>query len=136
MQTEGSCFCGKIAFDVTIDPSLVVICHCTDCQVLGGSAFRLTCVVKPEDLVFRNDDYTVFAKAGDSGKVRRQVFCPVCGTSICSLPAAGETGGFVSLRAPTLKVRDQLKPRAQIWCRSRASWLPEIATEFSRDEQK
>jgi hypothetical protein len=134
MRTEGSCFCGKIAFDVTIDPAAVAICHCTDCQVLGGSAFRLTCVVKPEDLVFRSDDYTVFEKSADSGKVRRQLFCPVCGTSICSLPASGEDG-FVSLRAPTLKVRDQLVPRAQVWCRSRASWLPEIETDIRRDEQ-
>jgi hypothetical protein len=136
MQSEGSCYCGKITFTAEVDPSLVVICHCSDCQLFGGSAFRVTCVVKPESLVFRSDDYSVFEKPGDSGKVRRQVFCPVCGTSICSLPASGESGGFVSLRVPTLEVRDQLEPMAQIWCRSRASWLPEIATEVQLDRQK
>jgi len=136
MQTEGSCFCGKITFTAEVDPSLVVICHCSDCQVLGGSAFRVTCVVKPEALVFRSDDYAVFEKAGDSGNVRRQIFCPVCGTSICSLPAAGESGGFVSLRVPPLKHRDELTPRAEIWCRSRVSWLPEIGTDLQLDQQK
>jgi len=136
MNTEGSCFCGKIAFEVEVNPSLVVICHCSDCQILGGSAFRVTCVVKPEALVFRSDDYAVFEKAGDSGTIRRQVFCPVCGTNLCSLPAEGEVGGFVSLRVPILKHHDQLKPTAQIWCRSRVSWLPEIATEVQLDQQR
>lgn len=42
MKVEGSCHCGQVTFEADIDPGAVRICHCTDCQILGGSAFRVS----------------------------------------------------------------------------------------------
>ena len=41
MQIDGSCHCGLISFTAEVDPSRVVVCHCSDCQVLSGSSFRI-----------------------------------------------------------------------------------------------
>jgi hypothetical protein len=40
MKIDGRCHCGTISYEAEIDPEKVVICHCTDCQTLSGSAFR------------------------------------------------------------------------------------------------
>jgi hypothetical protein len=40
MKIDGSCHCGRIRFEAEVDPATVVICHCTDCRTLSGSAFR------------------------------------------------------------------------------------------------
>ena len=40
MHINGSCHCAFISFGAEIDPSRVMLCHCTDCQVLSGSPFR------------------------------------------------------------------------------------------------
>lgn len=40
MQIDGRCHCGFISYEAEIDPEKVMICHCTDCQTLSGSAFR------------------------------------------------------------------------------------------------
>ncbi len=40
MKIEGACHCGYITYEAMIDPNIVGICHCTDCQTLSGSAFR------------------------------------------------------------------------------------------------
>jgi hypothetical protein len=40
MRIDGRCHCGFITYEADIDPERVVICHCTDCQTLTGSAFR------------------------------------------------------------------------------------------------
>ena len=40
MKIDGSCHCGRIRYEAEVDPAKVVICHCTDCQTLSGSAFR------------------------------------------------------------------------------------------------
>jgi hypothetical protein len=40
MKIDGRCHCGYITYQAEIDPEKVMICHCTDCQTLSGSAFR------------------------------------------------------------------------------------------------
>ena len=40
MKIDGRCHCGCITYEAEIDPAKVMICHCTDCQTLSGSAFR------------------------------------------------------------------------------------------------
>ena len=42
MQVHGSCHCGAIEFEAAVDPTRVTICHCTACQNLTGSAYRVT----------------------------------------------------------------------------------------------
>jgi hypothetical protein len=51
MKIDGSCHCGRIRYEAEIDPFTVVICHCTDCQTLPGSAFRT--VVPSKEGTFR-----------------------------------------------------------------------------------
>jgi hypothetical protein len=41
MKIDGACHCGKLAYQAEIDPDRVGVCHCTDCQVLSGSAFSV-----------------------------------------------------------------------------------------------
>lgn len=44
MHIDGQCHCGHVRYEAEIDPSRVSICHCTDCQRLTGSAFRVTAI--------------------------------------------------------------------------------------------
>ena len=42
MKVHGSCHCGDIGYEAEVDPAQVGICSCTDCQMLTGSAFRVS----------------------------------------------------------------------------------------------
>ena len=44
IHIDGKCHCGQITFEAEIDPETVSVCHCTDCQTLTGSPFRVTAV--------------------------------------------------------------------------------------------
>ena len=46
MKIDGACHCGDITYEADIDPENVVICHCTDCQTLSGSAFRTVALTR------------------------------------------------------------------------------------------
>src|SRR5262249_52000891 len=50
MHVDGQCHCGAIAFTAEIDPDTTRICHCTDCQKLTGTAFRVTITGNERDL--------------------------------------------------------------------------------------
>ena len=41
MKIDGGCYCGYITFEGEADPDKTTICHCTDCQALTGTAFRV-----------------------------------------------------------------------------------------------
>ena len=42
MKVDGACHCGHIKIECDADPDKTTICHCTDCQVGTGSAFRVS----------------------------------------------------------------------------------------------
>ncbi|MEY4551236.1 MAG: hypothetical protein RL685_7431, partial [Pseudomonadota bacterium] len=42
MKVDGTCHCGAVRYQAQIEPDHVSICHCSDCQVLTGSAFRVS----------------------------------------------------------------------------------------------
>ena len=44
MDITGQCFCGAIQYEATVNEQMVGICHCRDCQIFSGSAFRTLCV--------------------------------------------------------------------------------------------
>lgn len=132
MKVEGSCWCGKISFEGEVDPGMVGICHCTDCQTLSGTAFRAGIATPAEKFVLRGTPKT-FIKTAASGRTRVHAFCSDCGTPIYS--AASENTPNYSLRVGTLKQRAQLRPVRQIWCQSALPWSMNIEAVPKLDRQ-
>ena len=52
MKIDGACHCKKISFAAEIDLDNVIICHCTDCQTLSGSAYRVIAAANPGTFEF------------------------------------------------------------------------------------
>ena len=50
MKIDGACHCGYISYLAEIDPEKAGLCHCTDCQTLSGSAFRVSVPAAREGL--------------------------------------------------------------------------------------
>ena len=50
MQIDGQCHCGRVTYRADIDPERVSICHCTDCQALTGSPYRVTAICSAEQI--------------------------------------------------------------------------------------
>lgn len=124
MNVEGSCHCGQITFGAEIDPEAVRVCHCTDCQTLTGSAYRVTVQAAASSFVLRSGAPKTYIKTADSGKKRVQAFCPECGTPIYSVDA-NEPRAF-GIRVGTLKQRAELRPMQQIWYRSALPWVADV----------
>src|SRR5438128_12631444 len=109
MRIEGSCHCGLISFTAEIDPSRVTVCHCTDCQVLSGSPFRVVVPAPIESFVLRGEPKR-YIKVPDSGNRRVQAFCPECATP--PFATAPEHATHVSRRLGCVKCRAARPPPA------------------------
>jgi len=62
MHVDGECHCGHVTFEAEIDPQAVSICHCTDCQSLTGSPFRVTVICSGEQIRIQSGSPKIYAK--------------------------------------------------------------------------
>lgn len=132
MKVDGACHCGHITFEANIDPARVGICHCTDCQTMSGSAFRVTVQVSDADFKFLSGTPKVYVKTAETGNKREQHFCPECGTHIYATNV-GDGPKLLGIRVATLRQREDLSPSRQIWCRSAQPWVNDLASVPAHD---
>jgi hypothetical protein len=127
MFVNGSCHCGQIKFEAEIEPRDVQICHCLDCQVLTGTAFRAAVPARPEYFKLLQGEPAIYLKMADSGSSRRHAFCGHCGTPVYRMPTANNPN--YSLRIGNLDQRLEFEfPLRQIWVKRRLPWVTEIAS--------
>jgi hypothetical protein len=125
MHIDGGCHCGKIRYEADIDPEKVLVCHCTDCQVLSGTAFRTVVFVPEAEFTLLDGSLKTYVKTADSGNKRAMMFCPDCGTQIYATSPDGDNR-LLGLRVGTARQRGELPPGKQVWCRSELDWLADL----------
>jgi hypothetical protein len=135
MNITGGCHCGAIRYEAEVDPATAGICHCTDCQILSGTAFRLSIRAAPGSFRIVAGTPRVYTKTAESGTLRDQAFCDTCGSPIYAA-TPGPEPRIYSIRAGTIDQRQQLRPAGQIWMRSQLPWLGELAALPGVDQQR
>lgn len=134
MKVEGRCHCGAIRYEAEIDPGLVGICHCSDCQMFSGTAYRVSVLAPKERFVLRSGNPTTYVKTADSGAKRVHSFCSICGSPVYS--CALEDPQAYSLRIGCLEQRMELRPAVQAWCQSALPWARNLADVPAVQRQK
>lgn len=122
MHIEGGCHCGYITYEAEVDPDTVRICHCTDCQTLTGSAFRITVPAPKDGFKLLTGKPKIYVKTAESGGKRAHGFCPECGTPIYATANVSDPEVF-GIRVGTARQRTKLRPKKQSWCRSALDWV-------------
>ena len=124
MKVHGRCHCGELTYEADVDPAQVSICHCLDCQVLTGTAYRVSVPARAADFHILSGVPKIYVKTAESGNARAQAFCATCGTPIYASDV--KQPALFNLRTGAIAERAQLKPRRQIWCRSALDWVQEL----------
>ncbi len=120
MHIDGGCHCGFITYEAEVDPDTVGICHCTDCQTLTGSAFRVTVRASGDSFRLLSGQPKTYVKTAESGNQRVHAFCPECGTPVYATNAGNPQS--YGIRVGTTRQRRELRPSRQGWCRSALDW--------------
>jgi hypothetical protein len=76
----------------------------------------------------------IYLKTSESGNERPQSFCPECGTPIYAT-AVSSGPKVYSIRASTIRQRDQIAPKVQVWSRSAQPWLTNIGSMRKIEKQ-
>lgn len=118
---EGGCQCGAVRYRLLGPPLAAYLCHCRDCQRLGGSAFSLSMHVARERLELVQGAFAVYDKMADSGRIVRMHSCGHCGAKLWNEPLSAP--GMAVLRAATLDDTSWFRPVGNIWTASKMPWV-------------
>ena len=94
-----------------VDPSKVLVCHCTDCQQFSGAPFRAVLPTPIEDVSMKGEAKQ-YVKVAASGNKRVQAFCAECGTQLYATEP--DSPKLLNLRLGCVNERAQLAPSVQI----------------------
>ena len=125
MNIDGACHCGELAYEAVIDPDRITVCHCSDCQVMSGTAFRTVAHVMADQFKLVRGTPKTYVKVSESGQPRTMAFCATCGTQLYGT-GEGQAAKVISLRVGTCNQRADLAPVRQIWRRSAVGWLNDL----------
>jgi hypothetical protein len=124
-RQEGGCHCRRLRYKLSHPPLRTLICHCTDCQRISGSAFGISVVCRDDAFVLTGTPNRVARTLG-SGATGLRWTCPECGVWICG-DAKLDTVTNLNrriVRGGTFDDTKWIKPDAHIWTRSAQPWVP------------
>jgi len=124
MSRTGGCLCGAVRYEITAEPRMTAICHCTHCQRQSGAVFSTNLVLGEGDYR-QTGETTVFTDKGDSGQAVWRHFCGKCGSPILSKVEV--MPGMVMVKAGTLDDLTGITPGAEVYADHAAAWMPQIA---------
>jgi len=117
----GGCACGAVRYRLLEDAIELHACHCTDCQIITGSAFIMSMIVKRSSLALVRGELQRVEYVTPSDIRRTDQRCPDCGVRLW-----GESRSFpdlLTLRPGTLDDTSWCEPTSHIWTRSAQPWV-------------
>jgi hypothetical protein len=128
---SGGCACGAVHYETTVDPMLMLNCHCRDCQRAGGSGYAPILVVPREGLRLHGE-LRYHRSIGDSGKAVERGFCPNCGSQIAM--KLENIPDVIGLQAGSLADPSRFVPAMDLFTNGAQPWdhMPPERKKFPR----
>lgn len=122
-MVKGSCLCGKVRYEVEINPAQVLNCHCQFCRKAHGADYATMAIADASTL--KLDDEGGYLKEHQSGAGGYRAFCSECGTRLMNY--APDKSRFFCISLSTVDTPLDIKPAAHINTESKASWCEPYA---------
>lgn len=129
---EGSCCCGSVRFELTTEPCMMGMCHCSRCRKVGASALAF---VKAEQFkITAGRDKIATYKPEASYKYNR-CFCSVCGTALGEL--LSELDSF-PINANCIDTKIEMKNKFHEFVSEKPNWfkIGDSAKQFDQHPHK
>jgi hypothetical protein len=128
---KGRCLCGKVRYEIDGVLGPVVMCHCSVCRRVSGSAFATNASIEAKAFRIVSGEKSI--KSFESSKGQFRHFCKRCGS-----PLYGASKSFpyvVRVRLGSLEDAGGARPVAHIWHGSKSEWF-DITDKLNRYEEE
>jgi hypothetical protein len=120
---QGSCWCGRVRFEVREAFVSVGFCHCTSCKRISGGAGTANGRARTEMIEITRGREVITTHQPDEGSAKS--FCSICGSNLFG--GGWPRSEYTSVRLTAIDSGLDQKPDAHTYVRSVAPWetLPE-----------
>lgn len=132
MSYSGQCACGAVRIRATGDPVAELHCQCRHCQLRSGTGHSSYMVFDAPRAVTIDGETRSWSITADSGKEKRQAFCPDCGTPThITFPA---NPGIIAISPSLLDSPDRFAPAFVTYASRALPWddLDPALTKFDK----
>lgn len=117
LPMEGGCRCGKLRFRISTPPMLTMVCHCTGCQHMTGSAFSTSIAVPSQGFEVTAGDPVIGGLHGEQSQHRH---CDWCKSWVFTRIVPDM--GFVNVRATMLDDASWYAPFIETYTSEALPW--------------
>src|SRR4029078_7784573 len=117
---SGGCACGSIRYESTSKPTMMLHCHCRDCQRSSGGPFSSFVVLPVDACKLLQDSLRFHASPSERGGKTRRGFCPDCGSPICGQPES--LPQIIAIRVGSLDDPTWFDAKMDVWTSDAHSW--------------
>ena len=117
---SGGCQCGKVAFEYTDTPKMMMNCHCTRCRKVKGAAHATNVFVAGENFTWVRGESNITGYAHPPAEFFGHSFCKTCGSSV---PRPRPDGSMYNIPAGSLNQHPGIEAKGHIFVGSKAPWF-------------
>jgi len=117
---KGKCLCSAVKFELTEQIRETYYCHCRDCQILSGSAFRVFGIMPNGSLNLLSGSIATYTPQVERGFEMNSSYCSDCASPL--FVASTRFPDIQLLLLSALNSSELQNPSFQIWCDSMVSW--------------
>jgi hypothetical protein len=115
---QGQCLCGSVQFKLHQKITDIIICHCSECRKVQGTAFATNGNVKNENFEFISGENNLTEFKENTNKSR--FFCQTCGSPIMAKLKNNPDYTRIRLGTITNDIKEPIEKH--IFTDSKANW--------------
>lgn len=115
-RLQGGCQCGAIRYELSGEPVLAALCHCTMCRRAHAAPAVAWAMFEDTQVAFTHGLPRDFASSPEA----RRGFCPGCGTPISF--SASFLPRLIDIAIGSLDDPEAIRPAMHIWHSRHLSW--------------
>lgn len=115
-KVEGGCQCGAVRYNVTGEPLMAAICHCTMCRRAHAAPAVAWAMYQQEHVYFSQGQPKLYASSAEA----QRGFCENCGTQI--MFSASFLPGLIDIAVGSLDNPQLVTPTLHYWHSEHLAW--------------
>ena len=113
---QGGCQCGAVRYQITGEPVMAAICHCSMCRRAHAAPAVAWAMYQEDKVQFKNEMPKLYSSSPEA----RRGFCAVCGTQISF--SASFLPGLIDIAVGSFDKPEAIKPTLHYWHSKHLSW--------------
>ncbi|MBD3886293.1 GFA family protein [Phormidium tenue FACHB-886] len=113
----GTCRCGQVQFEVSSEPLITMVCHCTGCQRMTASAFSLSTLHLSSGFKVTSGEPVIGGLHGAT----RHYFCANCMSWLFTRPEGMDE--LVNVRATMMDDAQSFSPFMETYTDEKLPWV-------------